>query len=147
MDLIDKLKRKKIQVTEIPKWGPYLRKEWEDSFANHLTKKEKASIHLFAKGGASGHLWHVFSYNTLECLEGEKAEEAFNYEAKKDCYVFFQHEDDALLVENALLFHTDDLFDEEDTDMYIVDKQFQWTFAVTHETGLCGPYFTRIKES
>jgi hypothetical protein len=56
---------------------------------------------------------------------------------------FFQHSDFALLLENASTFHTDDLIDEIGTDMYIVDKQFRWTFVLTHETGWLGPYFSR----
>lgn len=41
MDIVDKLKNKNIKVKEIPKWGAYLRKEWEKNFANHLNDKEK----------------------------------------------------------------------------------------------------------
>jgi len=40
------------------------------------------------------------------------------------------------------MFNTDDLTDETNIDMYIVDKQFRWTFVITHETGWCGPYFS-----
>ena len=48
-------------------------------------------------------------------------------------YVFFQHSDYAFLLEMPRTFHTDDLIDEIGTDMYIVDKQFRWTFVLTHE--------------
>ena len=143
MDIVDKLKRKNIKVLDIPKWGTYLRKEWENNFANHLNEKEKKAIYLLDDGGFGGYLWHLFSYEKKDCLEGEKAEEAFNNERKNKCYVFFQHSDYALLLENASTFHTDDLIDEIGTDMYIVDKQFRWTFVLTHETGCLGPYFSR----
>ena len=43
MDLVSLLRGKKVKVTEIPKWGTYLRKNWEDEFANHLSDKEKRS--------------------------------------------------------------------------------------------------------
>lgn len=143
MDIVDKLKRKNIKVMDIPKWGTYLRKEWENNFANHLNEKEKKAIYLFDDDGFSGYLWHLFSYKKKDYLEGEKAEEAFNNERKNKCYVFFQHSDFAFLLENASTFHTDDLIDEIGTDMYIVDKQFRWTFVLTHETGWLGPYFSR----
>lgn len=143
MDLVDKLKNKNIKVKEIPKWGTYLQKEWEKNFANHLSDKEKRKIYLFDNGGFGGYLWHLFSYKKKDCLEGEKAEEAFNNEPKNKCYIFFQDSEYALLLENASMFNTDDLTDETGIDMYIVDKQFRWTFVITHETGWCGPYFSR----
>lgn len=36
-----------MKVKEIPKWGAYLRKQWEESFANHLSDKEKKSIYFY----------------------------------------------------------------------------------------------------
>ena len=62
MDLVESLRSKKIKATEIPKWGTYLRKKWEDHFANHLSDKEKKSIYLYDEDGCSGFLWHLFSY-------------------------------------------------------------------------------------
>ena len=56
-------------------------------------------------------------------------------------YIFYQHSDYALIVKKANLFTADDLIDE--TDIYIVDKEFNWTYVKTHETGWCGPYFSR----
>lgn len=49
MELINLLKNKKINVTEIPNGGSRLRKQWEDHFVNHLSKKEKSDIHLWDK--------------------------------------------------------------------------------------------------
>ena len=57
MEIIDILKSKKVEVTEIPKWGTFLRKQWEDNFANHICLKEKKAIYLY-----DGYLWHLFSY-------------------------------------------------------------------------------------
>ncbi|WP_445491515.1 DUF4275 family protein [Niallia sp. 03133] len=143
MDLLEKLKNKNMKIVELPKWGAYLRKEWENNFAHHLNEKEKKSIYLIESGRVSGFLWHLFSYNKKDYFEGEKAEEAFHNERKNKCYIFYQHSDYALLLENASLFHKNDLMDE--TDIYVVDKEFRWTFVITHETGLCGPYFSRNK--
>jgi hypothetical protein len=57
-----------------------------------------------------------------------------------NCFVFYQHSDYVLLQENASMFNTDDLINEQ--DVYIVDKGFNWTYIQTHETGWCGPYFS-----
>jgi hypothetical protein len=137
MEIVDTLKNKKVRVMEIPKWGAYLRKQWENNFANHISNKEKKSIYL---NDACGFLWHLFSYEKKDCLTEEQAEKAFNNETKKYCYVFYQHLDYALILENASMFTADDLLNEN--DIYIVDKEFNWTFVKTHETE-CGPYFSR----
>ena len=107
MDLVLSLRSKKVKVTEIPKWGTYLRKKWEDSFANHLSDKEKKSIYLYDKDG--GFLWHIFSYEKRNCLQEEKADISFERESKKSCYVFYQHSDEAFILENATALTADDL--------------------------------------
>jgi hypothetical protein len=141
MDLVDLLRNKKVRVREIPRWGTYLRTQWENHFANHLSEDEKKSIYLFDYNGACGYLWHVFSYEKKGCLKEEQADKAFNKERKSACYVFYQHSDDALIVENASSFTAYDLINEY--DIYVVDKEFNWTYVKTHETGWCGPYFSR----
>ena len=139
MDFRGRCILKNIKVTELPQKREQLRRQWESHFANHLSEKEKKAIFLYDNDGASGFLWHVFSYETKECLVGENAEEAFNSEMKSQCYVFYQHEEDAFILENASNLLAEDLSGEE--DIYITDKGFNWTFVTTHETGLCGPYF------
>ena len=39
-----------------------------------------------------------------------------------------------------ILRETDDMYKG---DIYIVDKDFTWTFVKTHEHRWCGPYFTK----
>ncbi|MGP7819664.1 DUF4275 family protein [Niallia sp. 01092] len=141
MDLISSLRSKKVKVTEIPKWGTYLRKQWEDNFANHLSEKEKKAIYLYDEGRWSGFLWHLFSYEKKKCYKEEQADIAFNRESKRSCYVFYQHSDDAVILENAFSLTADDFVNEH--DVYVVDKGFNWTYVRTHETGWCGPYFSR----
>jgi len=38
---IKKFEKQDIILREIPKWGPYLRGQWESFFANHLSKEKK----------------------------------------------------------------------------------------------------------
>ncbi len=76
----------------------------------------------------------------------ERAIEAFHNEHKNSCYIFFQHSNQALLLQNAGLLTEDDLpkiLDDMLVDIYVVNENFNWTFVRTHETGWCGPYFTR----
>ncbi|MCU4991060.1 DUF4275 family protein [Bacillus cereus] len=55
--------------------------------------------------------------------------------------------DDVLIIKDASLLSMDDILRETDDmykgDIYIVDKDFTWTFVKTHEHRWCGPYFTR----
>jgi hypothetical protein len=141
VDIVTLLKNKQVRVKEAPKWGVYLRKQWENHFANHITHDEKKAIYLYDHDGASGYLWHLFSYEKKDCLKEEQAETAFTNEPKNACYVFYQHSNYALILENASMFSADDLLNE--ADVYVVDKDFNWTFVRTHETGMCGPYFSR----
>ncbi|MBP2242941.1 hypothetical protein J2Z40_003523 [Cytobacillus eiseniae] len=141
MDLETRFKKKKIKYTHIPNCGTDLRKQWEAHFSNHLSDKEKESIFLYDKDGYCGYLWHLFSFNKRSSLEMEQADCAFNNEAKQFCYVFYQHTNDGWILENASSLHAEDFLNEE--DVYVVDKAFTWTYVRTHETGWCGPYFSR----
>ncbi|KAB2328483.1 DUF4275 family protein [Cytobacillus depressus] len=138
--LIDTLQKKRVKVTNIPKWGTYLRNQWEEHFASHLSEEGKNNIHLHDNRFSCGFLWHVFSYETKVCMIEEQANEAFNQVQKKACYVFYQHSNDALIVENLSRINAEDF--EDEGDVYVVDKEFAWTYVNTHEKGLCGPYFS-----
>lgn len=136
-----------MKVREFQSWGVCFRKHWEDNFANHVSDEEKEDIFLYGDKYACGYLWHIFSYEKKKCLEGKEAENAFHNEVKKDCYIFYQHCDEVLLIKDASLLHMEDILCEGDDmykgDIYIVDKDFTWTFVKTHEHRWCGPYFTK----
>lgn len=143
MDIVNQLKSKNVLVREIPGWGPYLRHQWEHHFANHLTFKEKEEIHLYYNGWAHGYLWHIFSYNRRDCLKEMQANGAFNNVSKNTCYVFYQNSDYALIIENATHLTASDFVEKGDfdeSDIFVVDKEFTWTYVNTHEAS-CGPYF------
>lgn len=140
MDIVNRLKEKKVKVREIPGWGSYLRNQREESFVGHLSDQEKEEIYL------DGYLWHVFSYEERECLEKEQANQAFNNVFKNQCYVFYQHSDYAFIIEDAASVKVNNFIEKDDlyeSDVYIVDKGFTWTYVNTHE-GNCGPYFSKI---
>lgn len=118
MRLTDKRMNKKMKVSEIPSWGVYL---------------------LHDRDYTCGYLWHVFSWGKRKCFSGDKAVEVFNNRKKKHCYVFFQRSNEALLLDDANDLNLRDL--AEESDIYVVDKDFKWTFVVTHEES-CGPYFS-----
>ena len=132
IELIESLRSRGAKVTEINKWAQYLRSVWKQEFANHLSDYEKREINL------DHFLWHLFSYKKVNCFENENAKSMFNVEGKKDVYLFFQHYEIALIVENVELINANE-FDNYN-DIYIVDKKLRWTYIQTHESQ-CGPYF------
>ena len=146
MDIVNRLKDKNIKVREIPGWGSYLRNRWEEVFVGHLNQQEKEEIHLSYSDGACGYLWHVFSYEERDCLEKGQANQAFNNVSKGKCYVFYQHSDYAFIMENTELALASDFLEKDDCDeedIYIVDRDFTWTYVNTHEES-CGPYYGEI---
>ncbi|MFJ8063937.1 DUF4275 family protein [Psychrobacillus sp. NPDC096426] len=138
----NKLRYKELQVQEIPKWGHYLREKWRECFANHLSAEEQNSI------GMDGFLWHLCSWEKVECLEKEAAEAAFIKQLKQKCTIFYQFINEAYLLENAKTLTIEDLpYDQLNMyfgDIYIMDWNGNWTFIMTHEME-CGPYFIRKK--
>ncbi|MCA1060344.1 DUF4275 family protein [Rossellomorea aquimaris] len=140
IDLYDRLTARHMKVTEMPEWSNYLLKKWEETFVSHLNDEEKESIFLHSDRYSCGFLWHVFSYERTDRFVGEKAKQYFQKQSKKECFVFYQLKDDVLLLKNASGIRMEDLRDEE--DVYIVDKEFTWTYVQTHDSGEFGPYFT-----
>ncbi|MDQ0231645.1 DUF4275 family protein [Metabacillus malikii] len=134
-------KYKELKVVSIPKWGPYLREQWIQSFAGHLTKPEQKAINL------DEFLWHLCSWRKVDCVEGENALEAFQKQAKTKCTIFFQHKDEAYLIEKARTITVNHLpYDPShisDGDLYVMDWDRRWTFMMTHESQ-CGPYFISL---
>lgn len=131
-----------MKFIEIPKWGPYLRRQWRESFANHISKEEQKSIDM------DSFLWHLCSWEKVKCLEKDKAIEAFENQFKNKYTIFYQFTDEALLVEKGdslkvidLPYHDKHLYY---SDIYIMDWDRKWTFMMTHETEFgIGPYFIK----
>ncbi|MDX8342576.1 DUF4275 family protein [Rossellomorea sp. YZS02] len=140
IDLYDRLAARHMRVKEMPEWSNYLLKKWEDAFVSHLSDEEKESIFLHSDRYSCGFLWHVFSWEKTDRLVGKKAKELFQKQRKRECFVFYQLKEDVLLVQNASRLGVEDLRDEE--DVYIVDKNFTWTYVQTHDNEEFGPYFT-----
>ncbi|MCG7333791.1 DUF4275 family protein [Sporosarcina sp. ACRSM] len=130
--------RKELQVLAIPKWGGYLRKSWENIFTDHLSTEQKEEIYL------DSFLWHLCSWEAVNCTIKGEAIELFNQQKKDKCTIFYQYIDEAYLVENAKSLGIQDLpYDRLHMfygDIYVMDWELKWTFMMTHEEE-CGPYF------
>ncbi|MDV6377864.1 DUF4275 family protein [Sporosarcina sp. GW1-11] len=136
------MQNKELNVLDIPKWGRYLRGKWIESFAANLTIEERKEIYM------DQFLWHLCSYEKVECLEKEEAISAFEKKNKKQCTIFYQFSDDAYLVQHAKNLSVQDLprdeWNMDYQDLYVMDQDHQWTFIITHENDWLGPYFIEM---
>lgn len=133
-DIINLLDRKHIKYTITSGKGNFFRALWEQHFADALSEDTKKDIYF------SQYLWHAFSYKKIQCFNNESAIVEFNKVIKqqKPCYIFFQHNEMAFLVDFLSGINYEDL--PLYNDIYIMDEEHEWTFVRTHEEQ-CGPYF------
>ena len=97
-------------------------------------------------------MWHAFSYDLIPNLKYENAINELKKREKNDVYIFFQNSDRILEEKNLTYEKLLKIWPEtyEEADLYVVDKIFEWTFVLTHETILrkndfyIGPFFTTI---
>lgn len=104
-----------------------------------LTIEERATSY-------GNHLWHLFSHDLVPHLEGDEARDAFDQEDYAEAICFYDgyagHIEDASEIEKL---YAEDIDDDDGYDIYIVAKDFSWTYVRTHERDYCGPYFCKLK--
>lgn len=116
--------------------------KWLEVFASDIPERE-IEKHVRAIGN---HIWHVFSWELLDesrYLTGEDARRAYDKIDKRGARYIEWFEDD----------HTTDLtWDlnsakalDKFVEVYVVGKDFNWTYIKTHENDICGPYFMKLK--
>ena len=124
--------------------GKQIAEKWLKAFAKDVPH-ELLRAHVYEYGN---YLWHIFSWELVECLSGDEARAAFDAQ-EYDCALSFRSgysgEDDFLLED---ISETGKVFShqlEDIQDVYITASDFSWTYVHTHE-GMCGPYFLKINE-
>ena len=113
---------------------------WTKLFASSIPKEKRKEVHF------EQYRWHLFSFQLLKALSDDEARAAFDAEPKDSVYLFWQHTDQAYLVENAHLFKAED-FDHDFipfSDFYLFSPKGKWTYIHTQES-MCGPYFYKLK--
>ena len=113
---------------------------WTKLFASSIPKEKRKEVHF------EQYRWHLFSFELLKALSDDEARAVFDAEPKDSVYLFWQHTDQAYLVENAHLFKAED-FDHDFisfSDFYLFSPKGKWTYIHTHES-MCGPYFYKLK--
>ena len=117
-------------------------KKWLSVFGEDVDAKI-VEEHVTSYGN---HLWHLFTWGNVGCLEKDNARKAFDNlqytEAIKFCGGYSNQIKDISIVEKTTAKELDDDFE---SDVYIVAKDFSWTYVRTHEREDCGPYFCKLK--
>ncbi len=113
--------------------------KWMENFAGDIPK-EDIEKYVVSTGN---YIWHIFSWELLErkqYLTGNKAKKAYNIIDKTGAiYIdWFNDEPPKNLIPDL---NTAKALDDY-TEVYVVGKNFEWTYIKTHE-GMCGPYFMK----
>ena len=115
--------------------------KWMENFAGDVSK-EDIEKYVVSTGN---YIWHIFSWELLEknqYLIGNKAKKAYNKIDKTGAIYmdWFNDEPPKDLIPDL---NTAKALDDY-TEVYVVGKNFEWTYIKTHE-GMCGPYFMKRK--
>ncbi len=88
-------------------------------------------------------LWHLFTWGEAPCLEGDDARKAFDSLRYEEAIIFYGGRsnciDDVSFVGK---FTAKEIDENENDDVYVVAKDFSWTYVRTHEDR-CGPFFCK----
>ena len=115
--------------------------KWLETFASDIPNKE---IEKYVKA-TGNYIWHVFSWELLDkslYLTGESAKKAYDRIDKSEA-IFIDWFEDEETKDITWDLKTANAFDDF-AEVYVVDKDFKWTYIKTHEN-MCGPYFMKRK--
>ena len=118
-----------------------LMEKWLSTFGKGVDKNMMEE-HVTSYGNL---LWHLFTWGEVPCLKGEDARKAFDELQYEEAIRFYDgyagHIERADLIGKITAKAVDK---DRASDVYIVAKDFSWTYVRTHEEGICGPYFCKI---
>ena len=107
-----------------------LRSKWLEAFTKNIDISDVNIDQL---------LWHIFSYERLPCLQREEADAELIKIKKETLYIFFNEGTMCYRLNNAEKFSVEDI--DYFNDIYVTNEDFTWTYVLTHERAMCGPYF------
>lgn len=118
-------------------------KKWKGAFAAGIP----ADVMAERVDAPGCYLWHVFTWGDAKRLEREAASAAFDAADKEDAFIAKECAFNGGGKKIGYSFmkcpsdlNSADLADE--AEMFVVGKNFMWTYVITHEAGCgLGPYF------
>jgi hypothetical protein len=128
-----------------------VKSRWLDVFADGVSEADLGQRVL----ESGNYLWHLFSWKLVPCQEGDAARQALEAIPDETVYRFYYENPPTGAsrvkpMSKAEALALADRSKEEypsmhGADWYLVDKNFTWTYAHTHEDS-CGPYFYKTKD-
>ena len=118
--------------------------QWLRHFAPAVDKKD---IEKYV-ADCGGYVWHVFSFELIDktlFLVGDVAREAYDLADKTNCIFCDMFGPSGVTNKVVAEYSSAMSIDSSVTELYVVSEDFSWTYIKTHENGLCGPYFMKIK--
>ena len=112
--------------------------KWLSVFGEGVDKKI-IKEHVTSQGN---YLWHIFTWGNVPCLEGDEARRAFD--ALEYDEVFKVTGGCSKKIKSTSTvgkLSSEEIDNDSASDVYIVSKNYSWTYVRTHEKDLCGPYF------
>ena len=110
--------------------------KWLAAFGKDVDK-ELINDHVTSYGN---HLWHLFTWGNVPCISGDEARKIFDELVYTEAIRFYDgysnHIDKITVIEKISANRVDK---DKGSDVYIVAKDFSWTYVRTHEDNL-GPY-------
>ncbi|MBR3954700.1 MAG: DUF4275 family protein [Clostridia bacterium] len=116
-----------------------LKDKWLSVFGKNVSKK-MIEAHVTYGGNL---LWHLFTWCKVPCLKGDEARTAFNNLKYTEAIKFYEHRNRLEKITMTGKISAEELDNETGIDIYIVAKDFSWTYVRTHECDWCGPYFCK----
>ena len=138
----------RLVATMVPWEEPFptkfkvIKDRWLDAFAEDAPEAELGK-HVLSQTEGTNFLWHVFSYKMVPHLEKGEAVAAMKTADWSDVYIFEERFDGEAPMVQQVSGPVDTDFFAGKNDVYLVDKQFTWTYVHTHEAD-CGPYFRKV---
>ena len=120
-------------------------KKWKSAFAGDMPA-DAVQEYVDAPGC---YLWHAFTWGRAKCSERGEASAAFDAADKEGAFIAEEYafNGGGRRAEYAFRKCPPDLKSADLADaaeVFVVGKNFGWTYVVTHETGCgLGPYFAQ----
>lgn len=116
--------------------------QWLQHFAKEIPKDK------LQKYVTNQYIWHIFSWKLIgaDCyLSGDAARLAYDNVDKSNCIFCETFGGRGKGVTEVLLnaYSSSKSIDSQVTELYVVAKDYSWTYIKTHEGDFCGPYFMK----